>query len=191
LLRWDIQRFVRQNVDSSYDSLRRVSRLVILDRRLEIFFENLHPDFRYPGLASFTSPKTDPYRLFSLLCLSNLCACALYSSIVPVFSGTPSDSRIPKKLSGMYAEEAVKCSMFIADIATAFLGICPDISRLSGLSGYALFVSCSVQFKALSAQGQLQSKGTGHCNAAISILKHLKEHSHPLQGIVHCPTPSV
>jgi len=181
---WEIQHFVKQYVDNyPGDSLKRISTLLALDRRLEIFFENLHPDFRYLGLSSFTSLKTDPCRLFSLHCIYHLCACVLHSSIVPIFSGTPSDPQISKKLARMSAEEAVKHSMITIDMAMAFLSICPDKSRLSGITGYALFVSSTVQFKSLSAQGKLQSQGTSRCNAAILILEQLKEYWCPLRGM--------
>jgi hypothetical protein len=87
----------------------------------------------------------------------------------------------------MSAEEAIRHSAIVIDMATTFLNICTDVTRLSGITGYALFVSSSVQFKSLSAQGKLQSHGIGHYNAAILMLQHLKEYSRPLQGIVFYP----
>ena len=175
-------------MDSSHhDSCNKVPTFLLLDRRLEIFLEKLHPDFRYLGLSSLTPLKTDPYRLFSLHCIYHLCACILHSSIVPVFSSVASDPQISKRFIRMSAKEAIKHSTIIVDMATTFLNICTAVTRSSGITGYALFVSSSVQFKSLTAQGKLQSHGVGRCNAALSMLQHLKEYSHPLQGIVFCP----
>jgi hypothetical protein len=172
---------------SHHDSLNRIPKFLALDRRLEIFLEKLHPDFCYLGLSSLTPLKTDPYRLFSLHCIYHLCACILHSSIVPVFSGVASDPQIPKRFSRMSAKEAIKHSTIVLDMATTFLNICTDVTRLSGVTGYALFVSSSVQFKSLSAQGKLQNHGIGRCNAAILMLQQLKAYSRPLQVIVFYP----
>ena len=169
---------------SHHDSLNRLPTFLALDRRLEIFLEKLHPDLRYLGLSSLTPLRTDPYRLFSLLCTYHLCACILHSSIVPVFSGVASDPQISKRFSRMSAKEAIKHSTIVLDMATTFLNICTDVTLLSGITGYALFVSSSIQFKSLSAQGKLQNHGIGRCNAAILMLQHLKEYSRPLQVIV-------
>jgi hypothetical protein len=125
--------------------------------------------------------------LFSLHCIYHLCACILHSSIVPIFSSVASDPQISKRFISMSAKEAIKHSTIVVDMATTFLNICTDATRLSGITGYALFVSSSVQFKSLSAQGKLQSHGVGRCNAALLILQHLKEYSRPLQGIVFYP----
>jgi len=88
----------------------------------------------------------------------------------------------------MSAKEAIKHSTIIIDMATTFLNICTDVTRLSGITGYALFVSSFIQFKSLSAQGKLQSHGISRCNAAILMLQHLKEYSRPLQEIVFYPS---
>jgi hypothetical protein len=87
----------------------------------------------------------------------------------------------------MSAKEAIRHSTIVIDMATTFLNICTDVTRLSGITGYALFVCSSVQFKSLSAQGKLQSHGISRYNAAILMLQHLKEYSRPLQGIVFYP----
>jgi hypothetical protein len=84
----------------------------------------------------------------------------------------------------MSAEEAIRHSTLVIDMATTFVNIFTDMTRLSGTTGYALFVSSSVQFKSLSAQGKLQSHGISRYNAAILMLQHLKEYSRPLQGLV-------
>ena len=99
----------------------------------------------------------------------------------------PSDPQISKKLTRMSAEEAIKHSIAVIDMATTFLNLRLDESRLSGVIGYALFVSSSVQFKSLSAQDKLRSQGTSRCNAAILILRRLKDFSRPLQCIVYHP----
>lgn len=183
---WEIQHFIKQHMGGSHhDSLSRLPTFLTLDRRLEIFLEKLHLDFRF-GLSSSAPLKTDPYRLFSLHCIYHLCGCILHSSIVPIFSNVSSNPQISKRFIRTSAKEAIKHSNIIADMATTFLNICTDVSRLSGITGYALFVSSSVQFKSLSAQGKLQSHGINRCIAAIAMLQKLKEYSRPLQGIVFC-----
>lgn len=171
---------------SKRDSIKVLSTLLALDRRLEVFFENLHPDFRNFGLESLRSPKTDPYKLFTMLCVYHLSIIVLHSSIVPIFSSTLSDLDISKKFVRLSAKEALQHSKLVIDMARIFVG-CPDISRLPGIAGYALFVSASIQLKSLSAQGKLQSQGPGCCNAAVSILGYLKEYCIPLHDLVCCP----
>jgi hypothetical protein len=182
--RWQIQRFVGRYQDGhSRDPSDRLQEFLKLDRRLETLSENLHTDFKYSGPSSFTSPKLDPYTLFSLQCLYRLCACALHSSLVPLFSSTPSDPEISKKLVRMCAEEAVKHSMITLDMATAFLNTRPDKSRLSSMTGYAMFVSSAVKIRSLGAQGKLRTHA-GHLKAAITILRYLNEYWSPLRGLV-------
>jgi hypothetical protein len=188
--RWEIQNFVKQYVDDGpHDFPEKISTLLALDRRLEIGFENLDASFRYIGPQSFTYDTIDPYKVFLLNCVYHLCACVLHSSIVPLFSTAASDPQISKKFVRMSAGEAFKHSMLIIDMAAGFLSISPDISRLSSVTGYALFVSSSVQFKSLSAQGRLYNQRTSRFNAALLILKHLKGYWRPLQGLVHTHIP--
>jgi hypothetical protein len=188
--RWEIQNFVKQHVDSDlHDFPKKISTLLALDRHLEIGFENLHTDFRYIGPQSFANDTIDPYKVFLLNCVYHLCACVLHSTIVPVFSTAASDPQISKKFVRLSAEESVKHSMLIIDMAAAFLSISPDISRLSSVTGYALFVSSSIQFKSLSAQGILHNQRISRFNAALLILKHLKVYWHPLRGLVHTHIP--
>jgi hypothetical protein len=182
--RWQIQRFVRRYQDGqSSDPSDRLQEFLKLDRRLETVFENLHADFKYSGPASFISPKLDLYTLFSLQCLYRLCACVLHSSLVPLFSSIPSDPEISKKVVRMCAEEAVKHSVITLDMATAFLNTRPDKSRLSSMTGYAMFVSSAVQIRSLGVQGKLGTHA-GHLKAAIAILRHLNEYWAPLRGLV-------
>lgn len=171
---------------SERDSVNALSTLLALDRRLEVFFEKLHPDFMHFGPESLTSPKTDPYKLFTMLCVYHLSIIVLHSSVVPIFSSTPPDSDISKKLVRLSAKEAVQHSKLVVDMAKAFLGF-PDKSRLPGIAGYALFVSATIQLKSLSAQGKLQSQGASYCNAAILVLDYLKEYCIPLQDLVCFP----
>lgn len=182
--RWQIQRFVKSYQDGhSSDPADRLQEFLTLDRRLETVFENLHSDFKYSGPSSFTSPKLDPYTLFSLQCLYRLCACALHSSLVPLFSSDPSDPEISKNLVRMCAEETVKHSVITLDMATAFLSTRPDKSRLSSTTGYAMFVSSAVQIRSLTAQGKLKTHA-GYLKAAITILRQLKEYWSLLRGLV-------
>jgi hypothetical protein len=187
--RWQTQRFVRRYQDgypNSSDASDRLQEFLRLDRRLETISENLHPDFRYSGPSSFTSPKIDPYTLFSLQSLYRLCACVLHLSFVPLFSSTPQDPEISKKLMRMCAEEAVKHSIVILDMATAFLSTRPDKSRLSSMTGFAMFVSSIVQIRSLSAQGKIKTHA-GHLKAAISILTELTQYWAPLRGLASKP----
>jgi hypothetical protein len=182
--RWEISRFVKRHQEGqSSDATDRLQAFLKLDRRLEIVYESLHSDLKYSGPSSFISPKLDPYILFSIQCLYRVCACALHSSFVPLFSSTPSDSGISKKLIRMCAEEAVKHSMITLDMATAFLSIRPEKSRLSSMTGYAMFISSAIQVRSLSAQGKLRTHA-GHLKAAASILKQLKEYWYPLRDMV-------
>ena len=164
-----------------------ISKLLALDRRLEVFNESLHQDFRYLGPATFISSRTDPYRLFSLHCMYHFCLCTLHSSIVPVLSNTTSNPRISKKLVRMSAEETVRHSMFILDISTAFSNTSPEIVRLPSVVGFILFSSCTVYFKSLGAQGRLCNTDTTRWNGALTILKALKDYFLPLQKQV-CQT---
>ncbi len=182
--RWQIQRFVRRHQDgNSSDTSERLDEFLKLDRRLESIGEKLPLDFKYSGPSSFTSPKLDPYTLFSLQSLYRLCACALHSSLVPLFSSTPPDPDISKKLVRMCAEEAVKHSVITLDMATSFLSIRPDKSRLSSMTGYAMFVSSAIQIRSLGAQGKLKTHA-GHIRAAISILRELNQYWTPLRALV-------
>lgn len=162
----------------------RISKLTSLDRRLEDVYENIHPDFRSTTSAALANAKCDPYRLFGLHAIYHLCACALHSSIVPVFSGASPDPHISKKQTRLSAEESVKHSIMLADMATTFTSIYIDKSRISSFTGYALFVSCNIQFKARVAQGRLRSHGTSRLNAAISIIEELKDYWQPQGSIV-------
>jgi hypothetical protein len=144
----------------------------------------MHSDFHYKSSASFTSPNVDPYRLFSLQSLYHLCVCALHSSIVPIFSSTASDSRISKKLICLSAEEAVKHSLIIADLATAALAAQLDMSTMSGINGFAMFFCSDIQFKSLVAQRKLRNHGIAHLHAAMTILKEVKGNWHTLNSMV-------
>lgn len=184
--RWQTQRFVRRYQDgysNPDDTSERLQEFLRLDRRLEMITENLHPDFKYSGPSSFTSPKLDPYILFSLQSLYRLCACTLYSSFVPLFSSTPADPEISKNLVRMCAEQVVKHSVIALDMANAFLSIHPDKSRLSSMTGFAIFVTSLIQIRSLGAQGKLKTHA-GHLKAAISILKELNLYWIPLRSLV-------
>ena len=128
-----------------------------MDQRLGTVFENLHPHLRYQNTASFLSKRKDPYRLLVLHSLYRLCACALRSSIVPLFSNTPSNPHIAKKLVCLSAQETVKHASLVLDMATAFLSTRPDISKVPSITGYATFVATTVHFKSLVAQHKLQA----------------------------------
>lgn len=187
LSRWEIQHFVRQRADNSqHNTLQRASEFLVLDRRLEDFGEKLYPDFDNLSLSTLTLPKndTDSHWVFALHCVYNLSVCVLHSSVVPVFSGMMADPQVPKRFLRTSAEAAIKHATTIVQVAATFLNICDDVSRLPGITGYALFVSCSVQFIYLKAQGKLQSHGIGHCDGALSLLQSLKEYSCPLQRMV-------
>lgn len=84
----------------------------------------------------------------------------------------------------MAAEESVKHAAVILDMATAFMGTRPDISRLPSMVGFAMFVASTIQFKSLGAQRKLQTYGTARFKAAIVILDRLKEYWDSLQGLV-------
>ncbi|PVH73068.1 hypothetical protein DL98DRAFT_608552 [Cadophora sp. DSE1049] len=173
---WEIQHFVKHKGYNPADSSGRIATLFELDRRLGIVFENFHPDLQYQQADSLTSPKRDPYRLFSIHSLYRLCACALHTSIVPLFSESPSTPLVSKKLVRISAEESVKHASLILDMASVFLTTRPDISRLPSITGYAMFVACTVHFKSLVAQRRLQKYGTNRFKGAVCILEHLKEY---------------
>ncbi|KAH7323447.1 hypothetical protein BKA65DRAFT_510823 [Rhexocercosporidium sp. MPI-PUGE-AT-0058] len=173
---WEIQHFVKHKRSIVADSSSRIATLFELDQRLGIVFDNLHPDLRYQQADSFTSPKLDPYRIFSIHSLYRLCACALHTSIVPLFSQSPSTPLVSKKLVRISAEESVRHASLMLDMASVFLTTRPDISRLPSIMGYAMFVACTVQFKSLVAQKRLQQYGTSSFRGAVCILEHLKEY---------------
>jgi hypothetical protein len=103
---------------------------------------------------------------------------------VPVFSRIASDHHIPKKLSRMSAEDAVKHSLSLIEIATSFLNYSQEKSRLPSMVGYAMFVACTIRIKSLEAQGRLDNNGWVHMQPAMSILKQLKEYWSPLTLLV-------
>ncbi|KAH7378875.1 hypothetical protein BKA64DRAFT_240815 [Cadophora sp. MPI-SDFR-AT-0126] len=173
---WEIQHFVKHQGSNPTGSSSRISTLLELDRRLGIIFENFHPDLRYQQADTFTSSKIDSYQLFSLHCLYRLCACALHTSIVPLFSEIPLTPLVSKKLVRISAEESVKHAFLILDMASDFLNTRPDISRLPSITGYAMFVACTVHFKSLVAQMRLQRYGTGRFKGAVCILGQLKKY---------------
>lgn len=87
----------------------------------------------------------------------------------------------------MSAEEALKHSQTLLNMATEFLGIHPERTRCPSFSAYAMFVAASIQFKSLSAQGLLRSDSVGRLYPAISIIERVKRIWHPLEGLVRCP----
>ena len=115
-----------------------------------------------------------------------LCVCLLHSSLVPVFSGIPSDPNISKKFTKMSAEQVVKHSMTALEMTASFLNLDPDLSRLSAITGYILFVVSDLQFKAIVAQGKQWSQGLSCCYSALKVLQKLKGHILPLQSLVQC-----
>ncbi|KAL5315282.1 hypothetical protein ACEPPN_016149 [Leptodophora sp. 'Broadleaf-Isolate-01'] len=180
---WEIQHFVKHKGSNPADPSGRIATLFELDRRLGIVFENFHPDLRYQQADSLTSAKLDPYRLFSIHCLYRLCACALHTSIVPLFSESPSTPLVSKKLVRISAEESVKHASLMLDMASVLLTTRPDISRLPSIIGYAMFVACTVHFKSLVAQRRLQKYGTSRFRGAVCILEQLKEYWATNQGL--------
>jgi hypothetical protein len=167
------------------DSLKRLSQLQELDQQLELIHDNLNPDFQYTDQSSFANREVrHSYQLFSVHALYHLCVCTVHSSIVPVFSNIPPDPRISKKLTRLSAEEAVKHSLKLCNMATDFLGIVPDKSRCPSFSAYAMFVAASIQFKSLGAQGLLRNDSIGRLYPAISILERVKRIWRPLEGLV-------
>jgi hypothetical protein len=164
-----------------------MSQLQELDQQLEHTHDNLNPDFQYIDQSSFANRENRySYQLLSVHALYHLCVCTLHSSIVPVFSDIRPDPRISKKLTRMSAEEAVKHSLKLCNMATEFLGIIPDKSRCPSFSAYAMFVAASIQFKSLGAQGRLRSDNIGRLYPAISILERVKRIWRPLEGLVRC-----
>ena len=114
----------------------------------------------------------------------HLCVCLLHSSLVPIFSGIPSDPNVSMKFTKMSVKQVVKHSMIVLEMTAAFLSLDPDLSRLSAVTGYILFVVSVIQFKAIVAQGKQWSQGLSCCNGALLILQKLKEHILPLQSMV-------
>jgi hypothetical protein len=163
-----------------------------LDGRLGLVLENLHPDLRYVGASTFAVVKLDPYKLFELHCLYRLCACALHSSVVPLFSSTPStNTTASSKMVRLSAEEAVKHAVTTLKMATVFLSaIRPDISRLPSITGFAMYVASVIYVKSLVAQRELTSAPSnttnfphiGRLKAAVSILDRLKDYWLTLNG---------
>lgn len=175
------------------DSLKRLSQLQELDQQLELIHDNLNPDFQYIDQSSFANREVrHSYQLFSVHVLYHLCVCTLHSSIVPVFSNIPPDPRISKKLTRLSAEEAVKHSLNLCNMATEFLGIIPDKSRCPSFTAYGMFVATSIQFKSMGAQGLLRNDSIGRLYPAISILQCVKRIWRPLEGLVRgCQNPDL
>ena len=84
----------------------------------------------------------------------------------------------------MSAEESVKHALLLLDMASSFLAIRPDISRLPSISGYAMFVACTVHFKSLVAQSRLQKYGTNRVKGAVCVLEQLKAYWATNQDLV-------
>ncbi|CZR66494.1 uncharacterized protein PAC_16395 [Phialocephala subalpina] len=181
---WEIQHFIKQHNDTKLsDSSAKFAALLELDQRLRLVFEHHHPNLRYLNASSFKSGKIDAYKLFSLHSLYHLCACALHSSIVPVFSDITTTPLLPKTFVRLSAQESVNHAVLTLDMATAFIDIRPDTSRLPSIMGYAMFVASTVHFKSLVAQRKFRAHGLGRFKAAISILERLKEYWTPLQAM--------
>lgn len=108
-----------------------MSKLLSLDRQLEIFYEDIPGEYRFITAQSFIKSK-DPYNVWSLHCLYHLSLCALHSSVVPIFSSTPADSRLSKKFVRLCAEQAVKHSLILADLANAFVNMQMDATKVGG-----------------------------------------------------------
>jgi hypothetical protein len=151
---------------------------------LEPFLKISIPTCDIKNTASFLSKKQDPYRLLALHSLYHLCACALHSSIVPLFSNTPSNPHIAKKLVRLSAQETVKHASLILDMATAFSSTRPDISKLPSLTGYAMFVATTVHFKSLVVQHKLEAYAISRFKSVVSILGRLREYWNVHQGSV-------
>ena len=86
----------------------------------------------------------------------------------------------------MSAEQVVKHSMTALEMTAAFLSFDPDLSRLSAITGYILFVVSDLQLKAIIAQGKQWSQGLSSCYSALIVLQKLKGHILPLQSMVQC-----
>lgn len=184
-LRWEVQRFLQlPTEDTPHDASKRFSGLLDLDRRLGNVYDNFHPHIQYVNPITFTSPKIDKYRLFTVHCLYRSTSCALHSSVVPLFSNHATNPHASKKAMRLSAEESVKHAAIILEMATAFMNSRPDISRLPSIVGFAMFVASTIQFKSLGAQRKLQTHGTGRFKAAIFILDHLKAYWDSLEGLV-------
>jgi hypothetical protein len=184
--RWEVQRFTRKYVDTGpLDSLKRMSQLQELDQQLEQVRNNLNPEFQYVDQSSFASYDIKhSYQLFIIHIMYHTCVCTLHSSIVPLFSNIPPDPRISKKLTRLSAEEAIKHSQKLVNMATQLLGIYSDKVRCPAFSGYAMFVAASVQFKSLGAQGLLRNDSIGHLYPAISILESVRRVWLPTEYLV-------
>jgi hypothetical protein len=200
MYRWEIQHYVKtcnstpsERINNPKTISLKFATFFELDRRLSLVYENLHPDLRYLDASTFTSTKADPYKLFQLHCLYRLCACALHSSVVPLFSSTPSTNTTASyKLVRLSAEEAVKHATIALNMATAFLStIRPDISRLPSITGFAMYVASVIHVKSLVAQRKLSSSPSNTTNsshirrlrAAVSILARLKDYWVTLNGL--------
>lgn len=171
-----------------------------MDRQLEVFHEDIASEYRYINPKSFSNAKY-PYRVWAVHCLYHLNLCALHSSVVPIFSSTPADSKLSKKLIRLCAEQAIKSSLIIADLANVFVSMQMDVTQvgkrrtssgnamltslqLNSIFGYAIFVASCIHFKSLGAQRKLRSHGIGRLYGAITILKTLKEMWYPLKPLV-------
>lgn len=101
-----------------------------------------------------------------------------------MFSETTSTPLVSKKLVRISVEESVRDAALLLDMASAFLSTRPDMSRLPSITGYAMFVACTVHFKTLVAQRKLQQFGTSRFKGAVCILERLKEYWAANQGMV-------
>lgn len=160
------------------DFLQLLSSMQALDHRLDTLFDKLNSivQFEAPGPAS----SVESYLLFVVHCLYHLCVCTLSSSLVPLFSSIASNSQVSKKLSRVSAEETIKHSNALLDIASSFVRNGADVSKLPSMTGFALFVAATVQFKALSAQGKLQGRAMERMYPAIRMIQELKGYWRPL-----------
>jgi hypothetical protein len=184
--RWEIHRFVKLYAEKGpHDTSKRIPTLQKLYCQLDKINEKMQPAYRYKDMWSFGSgDKTLDYQVFFLQCIYHLCACTLHSSILPVFSSSPPDPQIHKTFSRISAKQTVKHSKTLINMATAFLAIHKNRSRLPTLIGYAMFVAATIQCKSLEAQGKLESHSIDHLYPAVSILEELKKHWRTLQGFV-------
>jgi hypothetical protein len=175
--RTEIRRFVKRYEDSRpEDFSKRIATLLELDSQISRALELLHPDARASNMTAFRSAKgNDAYRLFWVHGIYRICACTLHSSLVPLYSNNPPHPQVGKNLVRLSAEEVVKHAASTLDMATAFLSTNPDVARLSGTTGYVLFVAVTLHFKSLVAQRKLRNPGVlSRFKAALYILDRLK-----------------
>lgn len=175
---WEIQSLVKKYAAEGQEaSSKNVAAMQEVDHRLDLAEEQLDPNksFKVPTVGA----HNEQYLLTAVHCLYHLCGCTLSSALIPLFSNVPakiSAGIMSKKMSRIIAQDAIGHALALLAIGSDFVRNGADISRLPSMTGFSMFVACTIYFKALFAQGKLRSQTLDRIRPAVIILEELQQY---------------